>query len=157
MTSARASGEPASIGDDRSVRELELDLEVGIRIEGYAWVEWDCSAIGDAPLREPGRFIGHPGDLLAHLYVPARHEAPLAEQPYARLPRYCREPGPALRAAERAGLFVEPGISLSCSAGGSWRLSTGRQGVGLDDDCLPRLFAQAALRLVRGDRDERGP
>jgi hypothetical protein len=157
MRHARDRRARASIFDDRSARDIELDLEVGISIEGYAWVEWNRTALGEAPLYEPGRFVGHPGDLLAHLYVSATEETPLAGQPYARLPRYSLEPGPALRAAERAGLFGDPGVSLSCSTGGAWRLSAGRWGVELDDDCLPRLLAQAALRVAHRDLDERAP
>lgn len=134
---------------ERSERDLTLDLEVGLRVEEYRWVQWNHRAIADAPLDEPGRFVGHPGDLLAHLYVDAGSDIPVSRRPYARLPQYSLEPGPALRAAERAGLFVGDGISVSCSSTGTWKV--GWSDVELEDDCLPRLLSRAALRLVAGD------
>lgn len=137
---------------DRTERDLQVDLKVGLRIEGYHWVEWNHPAIREAPLDEPGRFVGHPGDLLAHLYVDADESVPLAETPYVRLPRYSLEPGPALRAAERAGLFAGEGVALSCTAAGLWRVST--REVRLEDECLPRLLSRAALRLIGEPADE---
>jgi hypothetical protein len=140
-----------AIGDDRSERDLELDLQVGLRIEGFHWVAWNHAALAGAPVQEPGSFVGHPGDLLAHLYVEARADTPLATQPYRRLPRYSSEAAPALRAAERAGVFREEGAVLSCTSGGVWHVSVGRAGIDLKDDCLPRLLARAALRLATED------
>ena len=134
---------------ERSERDLMLDLEVGLRVEGYRWVQWNHRAIADAPLDEPGRFVGHPGDLLAHLYMEAAPDVPLSDRPYARLPRYSLEPGPALRAAERAGLFVGGGVAVSCSSTGTWKV--GWSDIELEDDCFPRLLSRAALRLVAGD------
>lgn len=133
----------------RTERDLELDLEVGLRIEGYRWVEWNHRALGEAPVDEPGRFVGHPGDLLAHLYVEADANLPLSARPYARLPRYSLEPGPALRAAERAGLFAGHGVAVSCSSTGTWKVQ--RSAVQLEDECLPRLLSRAALRVGPGD------
>jgi hypothetical protein len=137
-----------AIGDDRSERDLELDLQVGLRIEGFRWVAWNHAALAGAPLQEPGRFVGHPGDLLSHLYVEARANAPLAAQPHRRLPRYSSEAAPALRAAERAGVFRHEGALISCTPGGVWHVTVGRAGIDLGDDCLPRLLARAALRLA---------
>lgn len=134
---------------DRTERDLALDLEVGLRVEGYRWVEWNHLRMGEAPLDEPGRFVGHPGDLLAHLYVDAGDDIPLADRPYARLPRYSLEPGPALRAAERAGLFTGDGVAVSCSSTGTWKVVSWN--VALEDECLPRLLSRAALRLAAGD------
>lgn len=141
--------------EDRTERDLALDLEVGLRVEEYRWVEWNHGAVAEAPLDEPGRFVGHPGDLLAHLYVDAGVDVPVSARPYARLPRYSLEPGPALRAAERAGLFAGDGVTVSCSPTGTWKVVSSR--VALEDDCLPRLLSRAALRLVAGDAREGDP
>jgi len=140
---------------DRSRGDLEIELAVGLGIEEYHWVEWSREALRDAPLYEPGRFVGHPGDLLAHLYVAASGDAGLAAQPYRRLPRYTAEAGSALRAAERAGVFGEDGATLSCTPRGVWRLSIRRAVLELEDDCLPRLLARAALAMDRGHAPER--
>jgi hypothetical protein len=133
---------------DRTERDLLLDLEVGLGVEGYRWVEWNHRAIAEAPLDEPGRFIGHPGDLLAHLYMDARDDVPCSDQPYVRLPRYSLEPGPSLRAAERAGLFAGDGVAVSCSSTGTWKVVL--RTMTLEDDCLPRLLSRATLRFVTG-------
>lgn len=150
----RTEDRPGTAPPDRTERDLALDLEVGLRIEGYRWVEWNHRAIGEAPLDEPGRFVGHPGDLLAHLYVEAGADIPLSDRPYARLPRYSLEPGPALRAAERAGLFMGEGVAVSCSSAGTWKVESAD--MELEDDCLPRLLSRAAVQLAgrvvqRGD------
>lgn len=137
---------PAGSIGARTERDLELDLEVGLEVEGYQWVEWNHRAIAEAPLDEPGRFVGHPGDLLSHLYVEAASDVPLSERPYARLPRYSLEPGPALRAAERAGLFEGEGVVVSCSTAGVWRIHGPE--VDVEDECLPRLLCRAAIRVV---------
>lgn len=145
---ARRRNGPSDEGPDPTRPDLELDLEVGRRIEEYRWVEWNRDVLGSAPLHEPGRFVGHYGDLLSHLYVDAAPEAPLGPQAYAHLPRYSSEPAPALRAAERAGLFAGEGALLSCTPGGLWRVLVERAAIEMDDDCLPRLLCRAALRLA---------
>ncbi|HEX9886956.1 MAG TPA: hypothetical protein VGA70_10735 [Longimicrobiales bacterium] len=138
----------ASRGDGRSRRDIELDVEVGTRIEGYRWVEWRRTELDDGPFEEPGRFLGHPGDLASRFYVEARRGAPPAPQPYRRLPHYSLEPGPALRAAERAGVFRAQGAALSCTPGGVWHVTVAQGGIDMDDESLPRLLSRAALRLV---------
>lgn len=145
---------PASA--DRTERDLALDLDVGLRIEGYRWVEWNHAALAGRPVDQEGRFVGHPGDLLAHLQVEVGEDVPLASHPYIHLPRFSLEPGPALRAAERAGLFGGSGVRLRCSAAGTW--SVERDDLRLDDDCLPRLLSRAALRVSaeRRERDTTG-
>lgn len=145
-TSARRPTEPTDERRDRA--DLALDVEVGRRIEAYRWVEWNRDALGRAPLHEPGRFLGQYGDLLSHLYVDAAPEAPPTREPYAKLPRYSSEPGPALRAAERAGLFADEGARLSCTPGGTWRVSLERAAIDVEDDSFPRLLCRAALQLV---------
>lgn len=140
-------GSPSYRGEALS-RDLDLDLEVALRIEGYRWVEWKHGAMAEAPLDEPGRFVGHPGDLLAHLYQEARPGAPLHIRPYTHLPCYSLEAGPALRASERAGVFGGEGARLSCSRDGTWRILC--PGVAEDrDECLPRLLARVALARAR--------
>ena len=138
-----------SPGDDHRARpDVALDLEVGLELEGYRWVEWNRRALAESPLHEPGRFVGHPGDLLSHLLIDAPEKTAPAPHPYGRLPHYSSEPAPALRAAERAGLFRDDGVRISCSHGGVWHLIDERAGIDLEDDCLPRLLCRAALRLV---------
>ena len=100
----------------RTERELALDLDVGLRIERYRWVEWNHGALVGRPVDEEGRFVAHPGDLMAHLQTDAGDTVPFADHPYERLPRFSLEPGPALRAAERAGLFRDPGVRIRCTA-----------------------------------------
>lgn len=130
-----------------SAEELEIELAVGLRIEEYRWVEWS-PGLGDAPIREPGRFVGHPGDLLAHLYVDASPDAPLGSRAYRHLPRYTSDVAAALRAAERAGVFRSPGALLYCAQGGAWRLSIERPAFRGTDECLPRLLCRAAVAAV---------
>jgi hypothetical protein len=144
----RARDLPGQNGEGRSERETALDLEVGLRVEEYRWVEWNRRALGRTPLHEPGRFVGHPGDLLAHLYEETSEDTPLSEDAYARLPRYSTRTGPALRAAERAGVFADEGARLSCTPGGVWHLSLERAGLDLENESLPRLLCRAALRLA---------
>jgi len=147
-------------GPDRSVpatevrRDLELELEIGFRIEEYHWVEWNGAFPLETPRHQPGRFIGHPGDLLAHCYAPAHPDALTAPEAYANLPRYASEVAPALRAAERAGLFAGKGATLSCRRTGQWRVSVERTGLDLEDEVLPRLLCRAALRLLARERTE---
>lgn len=129
-------------------RDLDLDLRVGMEIEGYRWVEWNHAALGEAPLDEAGRFVGHPGDLLAHLYMDARPGTPLGGRPYGHLPRYSMEAGPALRAAERAGLFRLPGLVVTCTDRGVWEIARAEAGIRLKDACLPRLLSRAALLVA---------
>lgn len=155
MMDTRPEDEAGYRPRDRTESELELDLQVALRVEGYRWVEWNHRAVGEAPLDEPGRFVGHPGDLLAHLYVEAGTEVPCSDGPYARLPRYSLEPGPALRAAERAGLFTGEGVAVRCSPTGTWTVES--SDVRLEDECLPRLLSRAALRLVAGGVREGDP
>jgi hypothetical protein len=134
--------------DHRSQRDLDLDLRVGLGIEGYRWVAWNETALAGTPLHEAGRFVGHPGDLLAHLYVDAAPAAPLAAQPYRRLPAYSCDPALAFRAAERAGLFASEGAQLSCTRGGRWSVAVNRAGIDMEDELLARLLCRAALRLL---------
>lgn len=140
--------------DARSDRDLEMDLEVGRRIEGYRWVEWNRDAFGMPPLDERGRFVGHPGDLLAHLYLGAPPDASMSAAPYARLPAYSTSAIPALRAAERAGVFTGEGALLSCTPGGRWHISVRRAGIDMVDESLPRLLCRAALGFVADAPDE---
>ena len=138
----------AWMSDDRSGNDVALDLAVGLGIEEYRWVEWSRKALREAPLYEPGRFVGHPGDLLSHLYVEASRHSALAAQPFRRLPRYSADPAAALRAAERAGLFGEGGATISCTPRGVWHVSVARAAIEMDDDCLPRLLSRAALAIA---------
>lgn len=140
--------------DSCSYRDVDLDLDVGLRVEGYRWVEWNHAAMGHAPLDRDGRFVAHPGDLLAHLHMDARPGTPPGERPYVHLPRYSSDPGPALRAAERAGLFRGTGVVISCSPEGVWRLQGPTAVAGMEDECLPRLLSRAALRLARRPPEE---
>lgn len=132
----------------RSDAELHLDLEIALRIEEYTWVEWHPAGLGHTPLYEGGRFVGHPGDVLAHHYVPADPGAPLAPQPYRRLPGYSADTGLALRAAERAGIFAGHGARLSASDTGIWTLVTPDPRVRVEDDSLPRLLCRASLLWI---------
>lgn len=133
---------------DRSDADLELDLAVALGIEGYRWVEWNAAALREAPLYEQGRFIGHPGDMVAQHYVEALAGSPLADHPYRRLPPYGSDAGLALRAAERAGLFRGQGVRLSASPTGRWSLRRSQDGEPMEDDALPRLLCRAGLRCV---------
>lgn len=155
----RARRRNRGVENARSDRDLELDFEVGRRIEGYRWVEWNREAFDIPSMGERGRFVGHPGDLLAHLYVDAAPETPPSPAPYARLPLYSTRASPALRAAERAGLFAGTGASLSCAPDGTWRIHVRRaeMAIELEDDSLPRLLCSAALRCVAEapDREDR--
>jgi hypothetical protein len=94
--------------------------------------------------------------VVSHLYVAASKETPLAVKPYGRLPRYSSEVTPALRAAERTGLFHDGGAIISCTGDAAWRLSAERAGIEVQDDFLPRLLARAALRLRNLDVAEEG-
>ena len=132
----------------RSDAELDLDLEVALRIEGYAWVEWHPQGLKHTPLYESGRFVGHPGDMLSHHYVPAGTATSLATQPYRRLPHYSTDTGLAFRAAERAGIFTGHGARLSASDTGTWTLVTPDARIRVEDDSLPRLLCRASLLWI---------
>lgn len=132
----------------RSDAELRLDLDVALRIEGYRWVAWNERALGESPLWEPGRFVGHPGDMLSHHYVPASPDVPLARQPYRRLPRYSVDAGLAFRAAERAGLFGGDGARLISSQTGTWTLLSPGTQLPIQDSSLPRLLCRASLQWL---------
>lgn len=138
----------------RSEADIALDLEVALRIEGYRWMEWSRSGLREAPLYREGRFVGHPGDMAAQHYVDARPSARLAEHPYERLPQYSSDPGLAIRAAERAGLFLGDGARLSSTSSGSWRLRAASRSIDLTDDSLPRLLCRASLRWIEGAAPE---
>ena len=120
-------------------------------------MQWSAATLSTSPFHEAGRFVGHPGDLLSHRWSEASPDAELAPHPYERLPRYSSEPAPALRAAERAGLFAGGGTVLSCTPAGRWRLAAVSGEVEMEDDCLPRLLCRAALRLAGGDAGCDGP
>lgn len=140
----------------RSDAELHLDLEVALRIEEYAWVEWHPDGLGHSPLYEVGRFVGHPGDLLAHHYVPAAAGASLAAQPYRRLPRYSTDTGLAFRAAERSGIFAGQGARLFASDTGTWTLVGSDERIRVEDDSLPRLLCRSSLLWIEASDPRHG-
>lgn len=144
-------GHEGSQGSGADERDLDLDLRVALGIEGFRWFRWRRGMGESAPFSEPGRFVGHPGDLLAHLWTETDEGAPLADRPWDRLPRYSVEVGLALRAAERAGLFVGPGTALGCTAAGEWWIRREEGARVVADDCLPRLLCRAALRMAETD------
>lgn len=133
----------------RDGRDLALDLAVGMAVEGFRWVEWNHRALDHTAIHETGRFVGNAGDLLAHLYIEASEDTPLTPDPYVHLPAYSSEAGPALRVAERAGVFRGEGAVLSCTAVGCWRLVVASPRVELEGEHLPRILALAALDLAR--------
>lgn len=132
----------------RSDDEIRLDLEVALRIEGFRWVTWNGDALLGSPLYEPGRFVGHPGDMLSHHYIPADPASALARQPYRRLPQYSTDAGLAIRAAERAGLFSGEGARLIATDTGSWTLVAPDAQLRVQDGSLPRLLCRASLRWI---------
>ena len=137
-----------SVPGPRPRLNLELELEIGRRIEGYRWVEWNPKSQLEMPIHQPGRFIGHPGDLLARFYITASPGSPPAPEAYALLPRYTSEAAAALRAAERAGLFSGEGAKVRCDPTGRWRVVIERADIDMEDEVLPRLLCRATLGLL---------
>jgi len=66
------------------------------------------------------------------------------------------EAGPALRAAERAGLFRVPGPVITCTDRGVWEVVRGEAGIRLQDACLPRLLCRAALEVMGASKPREG-
>lgn len=141
---------------DATDEDRELDLEVGLRVAGYRWMEWNHRSMADAPHFEPGRFVAHPDDLQSHLQVEADPDAPLAAHAFQRLPPYSTDVRLAVEAAERGGLFLEGGAVLSKSDDGEWRITLQEVGTSLEDDSLSRLLCRAALRWAEAGRVAEG-
>lgn len=146
-----------STRDGRTAADADLDVAVGVRVEGYRWVEWSHGTLRGAPIDQPGKFLGHPGDLLSHLYVEASPDARTAPEPYRHLPPYASDAGFALRAGERAGMFRGRGLRLSCSPMGRWRVTVDDPELSLEDDRLPRLLCRAVLRWLDLTSPEEAP
>lgn len=119
--------------DGRTAADAALDVAVGVRIEGYRWVEWSHGALRGAPIDQPGKF------------------------PYRHLPPYASDAGFAVRAGERAGMFRGRGLRLSCSPMGRWRVVVDDPELSLEDDRLPRLLCRAVLRWLDLTSPEEAP
>ena len=146
---------PVVTSGARAKRALELDVQVALRVDGFRWVRWLDGESPDPPRESAGRFLASPDDPLAHLQVPAPTSMAFAPQPYRHLPRYSRDPGLALAAGERAGLFRDGGASLGQDASGTWTLRLTDLDHPLRDACLPVLLARAALQWLARDRPSR--
>lgn len=135
---------------DTEMGERSLDVEVAIRLERYRWVRWAPDTSPELSVDDQGgRFLGPPGHLLSHLWVPAPADCPLASQPLRYLPSYSRDVSLAFRACESCGLFRDGAARLTRADDGSWRIVVHAPPMDLRDEMLPRLLCRAGLTWSR--------
>ena len=127
----------------------ELEADVAVRLEGYRWVRWVDGRVPELPRDVVGRFLAPPCHVLAHLWVPAPPDTPLAPQPFRHVPGYASDVALALRACERRGLFRDGSAALTRSANGAWRVTADGLGRALEHDSLPLLLCTAGLAWSR--------
>lgn len=125
-----------------------LDRQIAVRVYGYRWVEWKHALLRGGPLDAPGRFLADPADPLAHLHSPAPLAAPLADQPFRRVPHYSTDVRQAIRAAARAGLFASAGVRMGQAEDGGWWVETDRPAVRVEAAGLATALCRATLEIL---------
>lgn len=133
----------------RAAADRSLDVAIATEVAGFRWVTWNDLAIGGAPLSTPGRFLAHPGDLLAHLHLPADLSAALAEDSLDRVPRYSEDLAEAFRVANDVGLFTLAQAALERESSGLWAIRVPALDVTLRSEHLPQVVCDAALLWAR--------
>lgn len=139
-------------GND-SVGDRELDVELARRAVGFRWVRWNELTAGAKAMEyENGRFLASPDHVAAAHHTEAIESEPLAPAWDRFVPAFSRRVGPALDAAERAGLFLRD-VTLRHGDDGRWTLQTKRSdglSIAVEARTLPELLCLAVLEAIEG-------